>query len=81
MSAENKQLVGSLALALGLLFMTVECANLRGRVGALESHTCPCEAPPLEASPFDLDEHLPAKGSLEDLVRKLQDDGKTGVVR
>ena len=53
----------------------------RTRIVALESHVCPCEAPLVKASPFDLDEHLPQKGSLADLVRKLQEGGKKGVVR
>lgn len=43
------------------------------RLNALESHTCPCEAVS--------EEPAPPKGSLADLVRKLQEGGKKGVVR
>lgn len=44
----------------------------RTRIVALESHVCPCE---VVADP------APPKGSLADLVRKLQEGGKKGVVR
>ena len=59
--------------ALLVLVVLVCLTAMHFRLERFESHTCPCEAVS--------EEPAPPKGSLEDLVRKLQDDGTTGVVR